>query len=61
MLIKWGLERADDLNLPTYVEGTPMAKQLYIKHDFEVVDELPIEVPGVDVISDFCMIRPAQT
>ena len=62
MLVKWGIERADDLQLPCYVESTPAAHSIYVKHGFEDVDRLKLDVAPFKEGDFFhaCMIRPAQ-
>jgi predicted GNAT family N-acyltransferase len=60
MLMKWGMERADDLSLPCYIEATPDAKDLYVKYGFEVVELMKLEIPSRDDYHHFCMIRQAN-
>ena len=57
MLVRWGVERADDLHLPSYLESTPAARNVYAKHGFTEIDQLRIEAPLDEEISHFCMIR----
>ncbi|KAJ9605588.1 hypothetical protein H2200_010245 [Cladophialophora chaetospira] len=40
MLIKWGLDIADELNLPAYLESSPAGHRLYQKFGFKDIDEL---------------------
>ncbi|KAF2804581.1 uncharacterized protein BDZ99DRAFT_481054 [Mytilinidion resinicola] len=40
MLIKYGLEIADRLFIPVWVESSPMALPLYQRHGFEIVEEV---------------------
>lgn len=61
MLVKWGIERADDLQLPCYLESTPAARGVYAKLGFVEVDQLKLEAPTEGDHYHFCMIRPTQT
>ena len=36
-LVQWGIEKADELGLPGYVEGTDKGTGLYLKFGFEEV------------------------
>jgi hypothetical protein len=42
MLIKWGLDIADSLGLPAYLESSPVAHRLYEKFGFRDIDELTL-------------------
>ena len=42
--MKWGLALADAHQLPTYVESTPGGLSLYLKHGFEKVDTMEIDL-----------------
>jgi GNAT superfamily N-acetyltransferase len=63
LLLKWGIERADDFDLPAYVEATKAAYRVYTKHGFEEVDNLNIEISqwGGEDFFNYCMIRPAKS
>ena len=61
MLMQWGVDRADDLRLPTYIESAPQAKELYLKFGFEVVDTLKLDIPSPENFNHFCVIRQRQT
>ncbi|EXJ70812.1 uncharacterized protein A1O5_05802 [Cladophialophora psammophila CBS 110553] len=39
MLIKWGLDIADELHLPAYLESSPVAHNLYQKFGFRDIDK----------------------
>lgn len=58
-----GCERADDYNMPSYLESTADAKGVYSKQGFEEVDQFKLELaPWKE--GDFvnvCMIRPAKS
>lgn len=64
MLIKWGLQRADELNLPVYLESSPVAHDFYEKHGFKDVNKIEVDLtpfggPGL-VHSAPCMLRDAK-
>jgi len=40
MLLRWGLERADELGLEAYLEASMMGRPLYEKFGFQVVDTM---------------------
>lgn len=39
MLLRWGLDRADDDDAAIYVSATPASAKLYTKQGFELVSE----------------------
>lgn len=43
MLIKWGLDIADERHVPAYLESSPVAHKLYQKHGFQDIDELVLD------------------
>ncbi|PVI02750.1 acyl-CoA N-acyltransferase [Periconia macrospinosa] len=43
-LLKWGLQRADELNLPVYLESSPTAYPLYRKHGFKDVGSVDVDL-----------------
>ena len=65
-LLKWGLQRADELNLPMYLESSATGQSLYKKHGFKDVaivdlDLTPFGGEGL-VHSAPCMLRePSKT
>ena len=63
MLVAWGCEKADDHNLPVYLEATPQGVAIYKKHDFTEVDRFRLNIDKwkkVDVFHE-CMIRAARS
>ena len=44
MLIKPGLEAADKAGAKTYIEASPSGLPLYMKHGWEPVDEMVIDM-----------------
>jgi len=57
MLLRWGLDQADEKGLEAYLEATPMAVKYYEKFGFKVVGELPIERVNH---TETYMLRPAK-
>ncbi|KIX05194.1 uncharacterized protein Z518_06066 [Rhinocladiella mackenziei CBS 650.93] len=43
MLINWGLDVADELHLPAYLESSPVAHRLYQKFGFQDIGELQLD------------------
>ncbi|EXJ54247.1 hypothetical protein A1O7_09584 [Cladophialophora yegresii CBS 114405] len=63
MLIKWGLDIADALGLPAYLESSPVAHRLYQKFGFQDIDELVLSPKwnyGSANPSIYFMLRGAQ-
>lgn len=58
--LKWGTDKADELGLPIYLEGSPKGVPLYKKFDFEVVDENPWDATRFgyhEPLRHLCMLR----
>ena len=63
LLVKHGLERADRLGLPVYLDSTASGKPLYERLGFEVTGEFPLNCLDYGGRSDgrhWCMLRPVQ-
>jgi GNAT superfamily N-acetyltransferase len=63
MLLRWGLEQADELGLQSYLEASPMGKGLYLKNGFEEVRDVEFDALkwGLDRdLPHVCMLRPAR-
>lgn len=61
--VKWGCDKADELGLPAYLEGSPKGVGLYRKWGFEVVDELPWDATKYgykEPLKHLCMKRQPQ-
>ncbi len=60
-LLEWGLERADQLGLPAYLESSKVGYRLYKRHGFEDVDEIVTDLGkwgGPEgIYKHICMIR----
>lgn len=62
LCLTWGTQYADHEGLASYVEGTPIATELYRKYGFELVDRFRLELRPWK-LGDYwnvCMIRPAK-
>ena len=60
MLLRHGLEQADNDGAKTYIEASPAGLPLYLKHGWEPVDEIIIDMrPHGDdkVHTEVCLIR----
>lgn len=60
ILLDWGLKMADDLGVPTYLDGTSIGKPVYDKNGFKVIktvewDREPWGGKGKDC--HWCMVR----
>ncbi|RDW79314.1 GNAT family N-acetyltransferase [Aspergillus mulundensis] len=53
-LLKWGLDRADEKGLVTFISASPAGRGLYEKHDCKAVHNYEV-VPGY---SETSMVRP---
>lgn len=60
-LLRWGLQRADELNLPTYLESSATAHLLYKRHGFKDVASVDLDLTPFGgeglVHSAPCMLR----
>ncbi|KIW37917.1 uncharacterized protein PV06_09895 [Exophiala oligosperma] len=63
LLITWGLERADDRGLATYVEASPGALKLYENHGFHEASRLKLDMAPWKEGNYFntCMVREPTT
>ncbi|KAI9371152.1 acyl-CoA N-acyltransferase [Aspergillus egyptiacus] len=55
-LLKWGLDRADEERVPTFISASPAGKGLYEKHGSRVLNSYEV-VPGYWQTS---MVRPVK-
>ena len=63
LLLRWGMDVADDAGLPCYLEATSAGYHLYQKVGFEAIDNIDLDMSewGLDYEPRFvCMIRPAK-
>ncbi|KAG9943409.1 hypothetical protein KCU85_g8703, partial [Aureobasidium melanogenum] len=59
----WGLQQADELGLPAYLEASSMGRPLYAKHGFIEVCELPLDTSKHGHPHEcmyWCMLRAAR-
>lgn len=62
MHLRWGLEQADQLNLPSYLEASPMGKPLYLRMGYEELRPLPFDAKKWGATEDLphsILLRPA--
>lgn len=60
--LKWGLDEADRLGLPAYLEASPMGRPLYAKWGFESLGRLDFDAApygGGQEMDHTVMLRPA--
>ncbi|KAF2676359.1 acyl-CoA N-acyltransferase [Lentithecium fluviatile CBS 122367] len=63
LLIKWGLEKADEAGLEAYLESSVTGRPLYERHGFEPVKEIALDLRkwgGEEEITWTLMKRPAK-
>lgn len=48
MLVKWGTDIADAMGFESFIEGTVMARRLYEKNGFSVIQNEWITIPVPD-------------
>ncbi|KAK6004712.1 hypothetical protein QM012_008574 [Aureobasidium pullulans] len=61
--LRWGLQQADELGLPAYLEASGMGRPLYAKHGFNEVCELPLDTSKHGhpyKCTHWCMLRAAK-
>ncbi|ETN37745.1 uncharacterized protein HMPREF1541_07368 [Cyphellophora europaea CBS 101466] len=61
MLIKWGIQRSEELNLPAYLEATSAGHGLYAKHGFQDIGRLDFDLAkwgGSGTTGVVLMLRP---
>ena len=64
MHLKWGLVQADKLNLPSYLEASPMGRPLYLKMGYEHVMDFPFDAKKWGAKEDLphtILLRPAPS
>ena len=62
MILKWGIEKADEENARCYLEATPDAYPLYYKVGFRDIDEVGLDLKayGEDIYVIKVMAREAR-
>ena len=63
LLVQRGVEKADDFNIPAYLEATTDGKGVYMKHGFEEVEKFKLELAPWKEGEFFnvCMIRQPKS
>lgn len=60
VLMKWGIERTNELGIPAYLEASPFGVPLYKSVGFEDYEPITMEVDGVEVMYPTMIHWPAQ-
>ena len=63
MLVEWGVDAADRLGLPCWLQATPQGHGLYRKYGFVDVGKMDIDMSkygGEGIYRYMCMLRPAK-
>ncbi|KAK5137591.1 hypothetical protein LTR08_007886 [Meristemomyces frigidus] len=63
MHLKWGIERADEMGVPVYLESSPIGRPLYARMGFEFQGWLPADVRDFGAEKELphaLMLRPAR-
>lgn len=61
--LKWGIDEADKLGLPVYLEASEMGRPLYARWGFEDVKPLPFDARKYGAktsMPHMCMLRPMK-
>lgn len=64
MALQWGIEKADELGLPIWLEGSPQGVGLYKKFGFEALDTIPWDARDYgyhEPLTHVCMMRQPVT
>ncbi|KAF5879156.1 putative gnat family protein [Botrytis fragariae] len=59
-LMRWGLERADEDGVETYLEASPVGKEVYEHFGFEEKARLVVSVDGKSDFVECMMVRPRK-
>lgn len=64
LLLRWGIERAEEMGLPCYLQASEEGKRLYEKHDFQVTDVREFDLSeygleGVEIMTEM-MRQPSK-
>ena len=62
LLIRDGLTIADKHDAKTYIEASPVALQLYLKHGWKLIDDILIDMTpygGSGLASEKILMRPS--
>jgi hypothetical protein len=57
MMMRWGLEVADRMSLPVFVESTIDGEKFYKKHDFSIIEALELDARIPNQGSEYEQVR----
>ena len=56
-LLQWGIDVADRENIVSWLFARPAGSRLYEKNGWKAVDNIAVDVPGLDVAPTISMLR----
>lgn len=56
-MMKWGLKKADEMSLETFVESTQDGEGFYKAHGFEVIDSILLDADIPNPSEEFTALR----
>lgn len=57
LLMEWGIKKADELGLPSYIEATDIGLKLYEAYGFKVEGELDLDATTENPSEEFTKLR----
>ena len=54
--MEWGIQKADELGLPSYIEATDIGLKLYEAHGFKVEGEIDLDATVENPSEDFTQV-----
>ncbi|KAI1494064.1 acyl-CoA N-acyltransferase [Biscogniauxia mediterranea] len=60
ILLRWGLQRADEAQVEAFLDSSPAGAALYAKHGFKTVDAVPFDDPGGEYVEKFMVRQPKK-
>jgi GNAT superfamily N-acetyltransferase len=57
LLMEWGIKKADELGLPSYIEATDIGLKLYEANGFKVEGELDLDASTENPSAEFTQLR----
>lgn len=61
LLLNWGLEKADELGLETFLESTECGKELYAKNGFTLLHEFTWEPTAPEATDELVQLQKDLT
>jgi hypothetical protein len=55
--MEWGIRKADELGLPSYIEATDIGLKLYEKYGFKVEGDIDLDATTEDPSEEFTEFR----